>query len=34
MKVMNTALEGKKFLVGDEMTIADVILAVALLLNF
>jgi elongation factor 1-gamma len=34
MKVMNTALEGKKFLVGNEMTIADVVLAATLLLNF
>jgi len=34
MKVMNTALEGKKFLVGNEMTVADVVAACSLLLNF
>jgi len=30
MKVLNTALEGKKFLVGDSISLADVILAAAL----
>jgi elongation factor 1-gamma len=34
MKVMNSALEGKKFLVGNEMTVADVVVACSLLLNF
>jgi elongation factor 1-gamma len=34
MKVINTSLEGKKFLVGAEATIADVIVAAALMLNF
>ena len=27
IRVMNTALEGKKFLLGDDLTIADIILA-------
>jgi glutathione S-transferase len=31
IKTINTALEGKKFLVGDELTIADVIVASNLL---
>jgi glutathione S-transferase len=31
---MNSALEGKKFLVGNEMTVADVVVACSLLLNF
>jgi len=27
VRVMNNALEGKKFLLGDDLTIADIILA-------
>jgi elongation factor 1-gamma len=34
LKVMNTALEGKKWLAGDEASVADVIVAAALMLNF
>ena len=34
LKVMNTALEGKKWLAGAEASVADVIVAAALMLNF
>jgi len=34
IKVLNTELEGKKFLVGDEATLADVAVAVALIESF
>ena len=34
LKVMNTALDGKKWLAGAEASIADVIVAAALMLNF
>lgn len=33
IKTINTALEGKKFLCGDEMTIADLIVATNLMLS-
>jgi len=34
LKVMNSALDGKKWLVGGDATVADVICAAALMLNF
>lgn len=33
VKTINTALEGKKYLCGDEMTIADLIVATNLMLS-
>jgi len=34
VRVLNTALEGKKWLLGDELSIADIILSTSLLYAF
>lgn len=34
MRIINTALEGKKFLLGDEVSLADIILASSLMYAF
>jgi len=34
IRVMNTALEGKKWLLGDEMSVADIIIANCLMYGF
>lgn len=34
IRVMNTALEGKKFLLGDELSVADIVIANCLMYGF